>query len=230
MNRIDRLFSILTLLQSRKYVTAEKIAEKFGISVRTVYRDVKAICESGIPVSFEQHKGYFIVPGYFLPPVSFSSEEANALLLMETMVGGFADESIRKHYSTALNKIKAVLRAPEKEKLEILNSKTRFQLPSRMRNDHEYLSVIQETIANRQQLEMDYQKKDSDSSTRRLVEPIGLIFYAFSWHVIGWCHTREEYRDFRVDRIRRIKNTREAFTKKDHIELNDYMGMLPVDW
>ena len=118
MNRIDRLFSILTLLQSKKYVAAEKIAEKFGISIRTVYRDVKAICESGIPVSFEQHKGYFIVPVYFLPPVSFSSEEASALLLMETMVGGFADESIRKHYSTALNKIKAVLRAPEKEKLD----------------------------------------------------------------------------------------------------------------
>jgi predicted DNA-binding transcriptional regulator YafY len=230
MNRIDRLFGILTLLQSRKYVTAEKIAEKFGISIRTVYRDVKALCETGIPVSFEQYKGYFIVPGYFLPPVSFSSEEANALLLMETMVAGFADQSIRKHYSTALNKVKAVLRTSEKEKLEILNHNTRLQLPARMRNDHEYLSTIQEAIAGRQQLEIDYQKKDSDSSSKRLIEPIGLIFYAFSWHVIGWCHLRNEYRDFRVDRIRSIKNNREPFSKTDHIELNDYMGMIPVNW
>ena len=230
MNRIDRLFSILTLLQSRKYVTAEKIADKFGISIRTVYRDVKAICESGIPVSFEQHRGYFIVPGYFLPPVSFTSEEANALLLMETMVAGFADESIRKHYSAALNKIRSVLRSPQKEKLEILDNNTRLQLPSRMRNDHEYLSLIQEGIASRLQLEMDYQKKDSESTTKRLIEPIGLIFYAFSWHVIAWCHTRMEYRDFRVDRIKSIKNTGEAFNKKDHIVLNDYIGMLPVEW
>src|SRR5215213_11860846 len=98
MNRIDRLFGILTFLQSKKYVPAEKIAEKFDISVRTVYRDIKALCEQGIPVSFEQYKGYFIVQGYFVPPVSFTSEEANALLLMEFMVEGFADRSIYTHY------------------------------------------------------------------------------------------------------------------------------------
>src|SRR4026207_1994638 len=74
MNRVDRLFGILTLLQSKKYVPAEKIADKFNISVRTVYRDVKALIEQGIPVSFEQYKGYFIVQGYFPPPVFFSSE------------------------------------------------------------------------------------------------------------------------------------------------------------
>ena len=84
MNRIDRLFAILTLLQSKKYVPAEKIADKFRIRVRTVYRDIKALGESGIPISFEQYKGYFVVQGYFLPPVSFSTEEANAFLLMES--------------------------------------------------------------------------------------------------------------------------------------------------
>src|SRR4051812_39945460 len=115
MNRIDRLFGILTLLQSKKYVTAEAISERFGISVRTVYRDIKALGEGGIPVSFEPAKGYFIVQGYFLPPVSFSSEEANALLLMETMVRGFADKSIHTHYSSALQKVKSVLRSPQKE-------------------------------------------------------------------------------------------------------------------
>ena len=90
MNRIDRLFGILTLLQSKKYVTAERIAEKFDISVRTVYRDVKALGEQGVPVSFEQHKGYFIVQGYFLPPVAFNSDEAHALLLMRELSGGNA--------------------------------------------------------------------------------------------------------------------------------------------
>jgi predicted DNA-binding transcriptional regulator YafY len=229
MNRIDRLFSILTLMQSKKYVPAEKIAEKFNISVRTVYRDIKAICESGIPVSFEQYKGYFIVPGYFLPPISFSSEEANALLLMETMVTGFADQSIGKHYSSALNKIKSVLKAPEKEKLEILNKNTKFQIPERYRNDFEYLSVIQQSIAGKQILQIQYENKESIVSTR-LVEPIGLIYYAFSWHLIAWCHKREEYRDFKVNRIKGLKPTGEAFRKKDHIEVGDYMQLLPVDW
>src|SRR3954469_8168139 len=135
MNRIDRLFGILTLLQSKKYVTAEAIAEKFRMSVRTVYRDIKALCEQGVPVSFEQHKGYFIVQGYFLPPVSFSSEEENALLLMERLVAGFADRSIQTHYSNALNKIKAVLRHQEKEKLEWLDNNIRLQLPACVNNN-----------------------------------------------------------------------------------------------
>ena len=95
MNRIDRLFGILTLLQSKKHVPAEQIADKFDISVRTVYRDIKALGEQGIPVSFEPQKGYFVVHGFFLPPVSFTTEEANALLLSESIVYGFTDKSIR---------------------------------------------------------------------------------------------------------------------------------------
>ena len=105
MNRIDRLLGILTILQSKKYVPAEKLADKFHISVRTVYRDVKALGELGIPVSFEPNRGYFIVNGYFLPPVSFTTDEANALLLIEAIVEGFSDKSIQHHYSNVLNKI-----------------------------------------------------------------------------------------------------------------------------
>src|SRR5690606_4957801 len=127
MNRIDRLFGILTLLQSKKYLTGERIAERFSISIRTVYRDIKALNEQGIPVGFEPHKGYFVVEGYFLRPVSFSLEEANALLLMENLVAGFADKSIHKHYSSALSKVKAVMRDSQKEKLEYLTNNTKFQ-------------------------------------------------------------------------------------------------------
>ena len=85
MNRIDRLMGITTVLQSKKYATAEHLAEKFDISVRTVYRDIKALGEIGIPISFEPNKGYFVVQGYFLPPVSLTSEEANALCLIESL-------------------------------------------------------------------------------------------------------------------------------------------------
>jgi len=227
MNRIDRLFGILTLLQSKKYVPAERIAEKFNISVRTVYRDVKALGEQGVPVSFEQHKGYFIVQGYFLPPVAFNSDEANALVLMEAMVAGFADQSIATHYSSALNKVKAVLKSSQKEKLELMSSKIKLQLPDRLRPNFSYLSILQEAITSQFIIEIEYKNNKGESSLRK-TEPIGLIFYAFGWHVIGWCHLRKEYRDFKVERIVTMRLTDLPFTKSRHMALEEYMAALPV--
>jgi predicted DNA-binding transcriptional regulator YafY len=229
MNRVDRLFGILTLLQSKKFVPAEKIADKFHISVRTVYRDVKALCELGIPVSFEATKGYFVVQGYFLPPVSFSNEEANALLLTEALVYGFADKSIQTHYSNALNKVKTVLRGPQKEKMESMNDMIRLQKPSCFTLNFEYLTILQDAIGSKTILEIDYKNKAEEVSQRK-VEAIGLVFYAFNWHLIGWCHARSDYRDFKVSRILRVRNTANPFTKPEHIALNDYMKQLPVDY
>jgi len=229
MNRIDRLFGISTMLQSKKYVPAEKIADKFGISIRTVYRDVKALCEQGIPVSFEQNRGYFIVQGYFLPPVSFSTEEANALILMETMIKLFADKSIATHYGSALNKIKAVLRNNQKEYIEVLTKHIRMQTPECFNNDFEYLSVLQHAIATRQMIAIEYKNKKEETSQREL-EPIGLVFYALNWHLVGWCHKRNDYRDFRVSRIIKLTDTGKPFKKSKHVALNDYMETIPVNF
>ncbi len=229
MNRIDRLFAILTFLQSRKYVTAEKIADKFGMSVRTVYRDIKALGESGIPISFEPQKGYFIVHGYFLPPVAFSNEEANALLLTEVLVQGFADRSIQKHYTSALNKIKTVLRSAQKEKIEALTGNIKLQVPDRLYNNAEYLSMIQHAIASRTIIELEYTNNNQETNKRQ-VEPIGLVFYAFSWHLIAWCHMRKDYRDFKVQRIVQLQQTEQPFKIQEHISLNSYMKQLPVNY
>ncbi|MBC8034721.1 MAG: HTH domain-containing protein, partial [Chitinophagaceae bacterium] len=166
MNRIDRLFAILTLLQSKKYVPAEKIADKFQMSIRTVYRDIKALCETGVPVSFEPSKGYFIVQGYFLPPVSFTNEEANALLLMESLASAFSDRSILKHYSTALGKVKNVLKGSQKDAIDQLNKNIKFQIPPCYNNSFEYLSVIQEAISSRWALEVEYKKTSNEVSKR----------------------------------------------------------------
>lgn len=229
MNRIDRLFGILTFLQSKKYVPAEKIAERFDISVRTVYRDIKALCEQGIPVSFEQNKGYFVVKDYFLPPVSFTTDEANAFLLMEAMVYGFTDKSIQTHYTSALNKVKSVLRHSQKEKLELLNNNIKFQVPSFVNHDFEYLSQLQVAISSHTIIHIGY-KNNKDEITDRPIEPIGLIYYAFNWHLIAWCHYRSEYRDFRVSRIIGLRSTDTPFSKDDHMELEEYMKSLPVSY
>ena len=229
MNRIDRLLGMITLLQTKKFVSAEKIADKFKISKRTVYRDIKAICEQGIPVGVEPTKGYFIVDGYFLPPVLLNNNEANALLLTESLVKGFGDKSISKHYSNALDKIKAGLKQSDKDKLEIMQENIKFQMPACFNNDFEYLSVLQECISDKKIISIDY-KNNKGEISKREVEPIGLIFYAFGWHVIAWCHQRDAYRDFKVARIIAVRNTELLFKKKKHIPLNDYMKELPVNY
>lgn len=223
------MFGILVLLQSKKYVPAEKIAAKFHTSIRTVYRDIKALCELGIPVSFEAAKGYFVVQGYFLPPVSFSNEEANALLLTESLVYGFADKSIQAHYSNALGKVKAVLRGPQKEKLERLNETIRLQTPSCFTLNFDYLSALQNAIAGRTIIEIDY-KNNKEEISKREAEPIGLVFYALSWHLIAWCHMRQDYRDFKVSRILRLRNTDIPFSRPSHIALGEYIKSLPVGY
>ena len=229
MNRIDRLFGILILLQSKKYTSAERIAEQYGISIRTVYRDIKALGEQGIPLSFEPSKGYFIVQGYFLPPVSFNSDEANALLLMERFLAGFADKSILNHYTSALNKVKNVLKTAQKDKLETLNEHIKLQLPERLKNDFEYLSVLQNAISAKCIIEIDY-KNNKGEVSKREVEPIGLIFYAFSWHLIAWCHLRKEYRDFKLNNIINVRCSEIPFKKAEHMLVSEYMKMLPVNF
>ncbi|MEO7923173.1 MAG: YafY family protein [Chitinophagaceae bacterium] len=229
MNRIDRLLGILTLLQSKKYVTADRIADKYAISIRTVYRDIKALAELGIPVSFEAPKGYFVVQGYFLPPVAFSSEEANALLLSESLVYGFADKSIQHHYSNALNKVKAVMRSSQKENLDKLNDSIRMQMHPMLVLNVEYMSLLQQSIVAKTIIEVEY-KDNKEQVTKRQLEPVGLVFYAFNWHLIGWCHTRGDYRDFKVSRITRLRDTTLPFRKTSHIELNEYMKSLPVNY
>lgn len=229
MNRIDRLFGILILLQSKKHVSAETIASRFEISVRTVYRDVKALAEQGVPLSFEPNKGYFIVQGYFLPPVSFNTDEASALLMMERFIEGFADKSIKQHYQSALDKVKNVLKSNQKEVLENLNANIRLQLPKRLHNDVEYLSLLQNAIADKNIVSIKYKNYKEEISERRL-EPIGLIFYAFSWHLIGYCHLRNSYRDFKVNNILQLHCSSLPFTLTEHISINDYMKQLPVDY
>jgi predicted DNA-binding transcriptional regulator YafY len=227
MNRIDRLFSILTVLQSKKYVTADQLSERFGISVRTVYRDIKALGESGIPVSFEPTKGYYVVQGYFLSPIAFTTEEANALMVSETLVSGFGDKSIQTHLGTALAKVKAVLKTSQKDKIDLLSDSIKLQVPERVSPDFDYLSAIQEAITSSVQLEVHY-KNQKEETSKRNIEPIGLVFYAFSWHVIGWCHLRQDYRDFKISRIERLRLTGRCFEKQNHISLGEYK--LPVSY
>src|ERR1043166_4121082 len=118
MNRIDRLAAIFLQLQSKRLVKAQDIAEKFSISLRTVYRDIRALEEGGVPIIGEAGVGYSLMQGYKLPPVMFNRDEASALLTAAKLVQSKTDAHTAKHYNSALDKIKAVLRFSEKEHIE----------------------------------------------------------------------------------------------------------------
>lgn len=222
MNRIDRLIAILTTLQSKKIVRVNYIADKFEISERTVYRDLKALGEIGVPISFEENKGYTILQGFFLPPVSLTTEEANALILITALADKFADRTTRNHIDNAMSKIKAVIKSSSKSDIDFLQSQIRIYKSPTENNTADYLTMIQKAITNKHLLDLEYVNNGEEKSQRE-IEPIGLTFYSNQWHLIAWCWKREAYRDFKVNQIVRLKNTMERFRKLNHYELNEYI-------
>lgn len=226
MNRIDRLHAILTHLQSKKKVTAQDMADRFNISLRTVYRDVKALEESGVPVIGEAGIGYSVMEGYRLPPVMFTQQEASALIMGAKLAEHYTDQSVRKHFEAALFKIKAVLRGTDKEYVETLTSHIHITKPSApMAQDfgHQHLSNIQHAIVHRNCLKISYHSTYKEEFTNRIIEPIGLYYYSRSWHLIAWCSLRKDYRDFRVDNIDNLNITGDCFDADAHPSLKDYI-------
>ena len=227
MNRIDRLTAILIHLQTKKIVKAEEIAARFEISLRTVYRDVKALMEAGVPIGSEAGKGYFIVDGYHLPPVMFTQDEASSMLLAGKLVDKMADKSVRTAYESAMLKIKAVLNESEKDHLQNLEShievflRSRYEVKKETEFPDHFMTEIQRAVGKKQVLKIDYCATD-DQLTTREVEPIGVFYYSMAWHLIGWCRLRNGYRDFRADRIRNLENKGEVFHGRNQISLKEY--------
>lgn len=225
MNRIDRLHAILTHLQSKKRVTAEEIADRFGISLRTVYRDVKALEESGIPVIGEAGIGYSVMEGYRLPPVMFTREEAGALLLGSKLAEQFTDHSVRRHFDTALYKIKAVIRSVDKDYVEDLTAHIEI-LRNRVITDElsqQYLATLQQTMVQKKVVRLVYNSNYKDETTERDLEPIGLCHYGEGWHLIAWCRMRNDYRDFRLGRIKKLQVKEEVFDDTVHPSIQQYV-------
>ncbi|MBC9931238.1 helix-turn-helix transcriptional regulator [Chitinophaga qingshengii] len=227
MNRIDRLTAILIQLQGRKIVKAADISERFNISLRTVYRDVKALQEAGVPIGAEAGTGYYIVDGYHLPPVMFSKEEAASLLTGEKLMEQFGDQSSRKQFGFAMEKIRSVLRGSEKDFLESLEDNIVVMRPySQMEQENfpnRFLTDLQHALGHQQVVNMEYFSFQEEVATRRETEPIGIFHDGSNWHLIAWCRLRQGYRDFRVDRIRKLNLTSSYYKKDKRISLQEYL-------
>ncbi len=225
MNRTERLNAILIQLQSKRIVKAHEIAERFGISIRTVYRDIRALEEAGVPIGAEAGVGYFILDSYHLPPVMFTTDEASALLFGEKLVEKMSDGKTRNDFCSALYKIKAILRQGEKDYIEKLNDRI-VVLNHYSTNDCKqelFISELRLALANKQVLKINYEPRYAEKPFSREIEPIGLCNYSSRWHLIAWCRLRNAYRDFRLDRIESLKPTEKYFDAKQHISVNEYL-------
>jgi len=229
MNRLDRLQAILTTLQSKRIVRAEELANRFEVSLRTIYRDMRALEAGGVPIGAEAGLGYYIGEGYRVPPVMFTREEARALLVAGKMVDRFTDETIGRHFKDALTKVRSVLDMERKDELDSLEkdiviSPFIYQKP--MNTGSLHFDNIQKALTDSFVLEIEYFSRGKGEETKRSVEPIGLTYYADNWHLIGWCRLRKDYRDFRLDRIARLQVLPEKYKRFKHPRLKEYLESL----
>jgi predicted DNA-binding transcriptional regulator YafY len=225
LNRIDRISAILIHLQSKKIVTAEEIAERFEISKRTVYRDLKALEEAGIPIGAEAGKGYYLVEGYHLPPVMLTREEAGAFIVGAKLIEKHSDFSINEHFQSGLYKIKSVLEGADKEYLERLEGHIDvLKVTGSRKKDfpNHFFADIMKAIAESRAIEIQYFAASKEEWTTRLVHPINLWHYSMGWHLIGFCKLRNDYRDFRLDRMKSISITNQKFKKPKDTSVHTY--------
>lgn len=218
MNRIDRLSAILIHLQSKKTVTAKELAVRFSISIRTVYRDIRSLEAAGIPIGSDTGLGYYLVEGYHLPPVMFTSEESGALLLAGKLVGVFTDTQIKKNFDSALYKIRSVLENEDKNFLSEIEKKIKVVDAARINTSIEayFIKDIQAALYKKNVIEIQYRSQNREQPTLRNIEPISLGFYEYHWHLIAYCYLRNAYRDFRVDRIENLSITNIIFDEEKH--------------
>lgn len=226
MNRIDRLVATVLLLQSRRLIRAQDIADHFGISIRTVYRDLLALQEAGVPLAAEAGEGYSLVDGYHLPPVMFTQEEASALFVGAEFVQHLTDASLKKNVESALLKIRAVLPEEKQEYLERLQQATAVLAHPASFEDgfrDDVLTMMQEAVVRRRVLKMEYSANSNGALTERCVEPLALLYYSDHWHLIAYCRLRQDYRDFRTDRIKSFLPTDEIFPPREDFSIKQYL-------
>lgn len=224
IKRLSRLTAILTILQEKRIVTSLTLAEKFGVSVRTIYRDINALEQAGVPVIAEERKGYSLMEGYRIPPVMFTESEANALITIEQLVQKNSDSSLIKEYTEAVGKIKAVLQYATKNKTELLSGRIAVSPVIPTRNTSNSLTLIQQALTDFKVLKITYDAAQNNGKTIRHIEPFAFYFnLQENWLVIAFCRLRNDFRMFRLDRILKIEPLEISFEPHE-LTLKDFLA------
>lgn len=212
---------MLTVLQSKRLIIAREMAERYEVSIRTIYRDIHSLRLAGVPIGEEEGRGYFLVEGYRLPPVMFTTGEARALLTTSKLLNYHTEDSLRQNYESALLKIKAVLSLNDKDKLDFLDSRIGFQKP--WAPTSLYLDSIQHSITESEKLKIKYQAREEEQISERIIQPYAVYFSGAVWSTIAFCELRQEMREFRLDRIKELKNQHTHFNPDKTFSMDHYL-------
>lgn len=218
--RLARLTAIITQLQAKKIVTANNLAERHNVSVRTIYRDIRTLEKSGIPIITEEGKGYSIMEGYHLPPVLFTEEEANALITVEQLIIKNKDQSFVDNVTSSIEKLKSILRYSQKGNAELLSDRIYFGGNNTQEKTSNNLMQIQSAIIHFKLLKIEYNSAD-DQRTTREVEPFAVYSINGNFLLIAFCRLREDFRTFRIDYIEQLLTLEQTFTAHE-MTLKEY--------
>jgi predicted DNA-binding transcriptional regulator YafY len=229
MNRTDRLVAMVMHLQGRRLVRAEDMAAHFEMSVRTIYRDIAALGEAGVPITGEAGVGYSLVRSYHLPPVMLTADEAAALFVGAEMVRHFTDASMNAPMSAALDKLRAVLPPDRKDHVERLARQTVVMGRTAHASAPDpaaqpWLLAVQRAVAQRRVLGLAYRAAGKSDVTRRDVEPLGVVFYGGAWYLVAWCRLRRDLRHFRVDRVQTLEMRTETIPPRPDFSLAEHLA------
>jgi predicted DNA-binding transcriptional regulator YafY len=212
MKQMDRRLLILTRLREEVPLRAADLAEECECSVRTVYRDIDALCQAGIPVAAMPGEGYRLAPGFHLPPIAFTVEEAVQLLLGSDIALRLGTAAQREAARAAAVKVEAVL--GQETRVEVARMRERIRVSGWMhREASPWLESLQEALLENRVLHLKYHSYSPDRITERKVEPYQLVYYENDWHLVGYCRLREGMRDFRAGRILAAEVLDETFKR-----------------
>lgn len=219
MNRTDRLLGVLLELQRRKCVRAEDLAALFETSKRTIYRDIQALCETGVPIIAQAGYGYSLVEGYFLPPLSFSVAEATMLMMGSAFAAQSFDAQYREAAHSANRKIEAVLSPSQREEVKYLQDSIALVAPETVGQGltKGFLERLRRAIIERKTVRFHYHTRypqnGSPPRNTRDADPYGLVHYNGAWYLIGYCHLRRAKRNFRLDRMAELTLLERTFKR-----------------
>jgi predicted DNA-binding transcriptional regulator YafY len=227
MRKAERLFQLVAFLRGRRLaITAEALAEALEVSTRTVYRDIRALEASGVPIDGAAGVGYRLAPGFELPPIMFTRDEVLAILVGGRMVQAFTDPALGAAAKTAEAKVRASL----DDEAKAMADAQPYRIPLLSRDDalRETHRQIREAAAARAKMAILYRDGEG-AKTRRIVWPLSLIGWSGIWTLCAWCELREDYRNFRFDRIEALETLAEAFEDREDRSLRGYISGLAAE-
>ena len=230
LNKTERLFALVLLLQNRPNMTSRDLAHHFGVSRRTIFRDLRTLGESGVPLTYAEAGGYEILEGYQLPPLMFSAREAATLLVGTGFTKLQPDASLRTDADAVAMKIRNVLPEPVRDYIDRLQELTvlapfnETQAGGGATEDELGLWFeLSEAMARQRVVKMTYYVASRDEETVREVDPLGLVYYSDHWNLIAYDHLRDDIRNFRLDQIKKLRTRFDTFTPPAGFDLKEHL-------